>query len=154
MSRSIGMCRWASRGGRMGPSVLSLKLETFLRRVALLLTYRNSRSPFDFAQGRLSTSLRFGRDDEFVSIILKTRHTKEDSKRTRGLSGAEKPGAGAGGRALRCGPLSVADEPVLAGAREEEVLGEVEFVPFIDLDGFGFDESPALQGVHGVAGER
>jgi hypothetical protein len=37
-----------------------------------LLTQRNSRSPFDFAQGRLSTRLRFGRDDAFVAISSET----------------------------------------------------------------------------------
>ncbi len=29
----------------------------------------NRRSPFDFAQGRLSTSLRSGRDDNFVKQL-------------------------------------------------------------------------------------
>jgi hypothetical protein len=88
-----------------------------------------------------------------VSIILKIGHTKEDSKTTRGLSGADKSCAGVCDGALRGGFFAVAAEPVLAGAREEEVLGEVEFVSYIDLDGFGFDESPALQGVHFVGGE-
>ena len=32
----------------------------------------NSRSPFDFAQGRLSTSLRFGRDDNsFLTLEVR-----------------------------------------------------------------------------------
>ncbi len=69
------------------------------------------------------------------------------------LSGAEKSCAGAGGGAVRGGSLSVAAEPVLAGARQEEVFGEAEFVSCVDLDGFGLDEAPALEGIHGVAGE-
>ncbi len=50
--------------------------------------------------------------------------------------------------------FSVAEQPVFARAREEEVFGDVELVSFADLDGFALDEPPAFQGVHGVAGER
>src|SRR5258708_25303962 len=89
----------------------------------------------------------------FMAIILETGHL-EGSKTARGLSGAEKSRPGVCGGALRGGSFAVADEPVRAGAGDEEVLGEVEFVSISDLDGFGFYELPALQGVHGVAGER
>jgi hypothetical protein len=37
-----------------------------------VLTHTNSRSPFDFAQGRLSTALRSGRDDKFMLMTSET----------------------------------------------------------------------------------
>jgi hypothetical protein len=46
-----------------------------------LLIQRNSRSPFDFAQGRLSTPLRSGRDDEFMLIALETEHLRQDTSK-------------------------------------------------------------------------
>ena len=45
-------------------------------------------------------------------------------------------------------------QPLLAAAGKEEIFREVEFVAFADLNGSCFDESSALECVHGVADER
>ena len=47
----------------------------------------------------------------------------------------------------------MAEEPLLASGSDEEVVGDVNFVAVIDLDGFSFNELPAFQGIHGVTGE-
>ena len=68
-------CRWKSR--EVGnPGTLGMTEErvvTFIRGGQIGWTERKQQVPFDFAQGRLSTSLRFGstagrerRDDNFV----------------------------------------------------------------------------------------
>ena len=44
-------------------------------------------------------------------------------------------------------------KPLVTFTRNEEIVGDMELVPLADLDGLSFDESSALQSVHGVAGE-
>ena len=43
-------------------------------------THANSRSPFDFAQGRISTPLRSGRNDEFTSITSERKLVGREKK--------------------------------------------------------------------------
>ena len=51
------------------------------------------------------------------------------------------------------GFYAVTDEPLLAQAGEEEIFYDVALGAFADLNGPFFDEAPAFQGIHGVAGE-
>ena len=47
----------------------------------------------------------------------------------------------------------MAEQPLLAGACEKKIFGEVKLVPLGDLDRSSFDEPSAFQRVHGMAGE-
>jgi hypothetical protein len=51
------------------------------------------------------------------------------------------------------GSFAVTQKPVVASTCDEKIVGDVELVPLADLDGLSFDESSALQSVHGMAGE-
>jgi hypothetical protein len=56
-------------------------------------------------------------------------------------------------RPVRGGTSVVAEQPLLAGACEEKIFGDVKLVPLGDLDGPSFDEPSTFQRVHGMAGE-
>ena len=56
-------------------------------------------------------------------------------------------------RPVRGGTSPVAEQPLLAGACEEEIFGDVKLVPLGYLNGPSFDEPSAFQRVHGMAGE-
>lgn len=56
-------------------------------------------------------------------------------------------------RTVRGRTSGVAEQPLLAGACEEEIFGDVKLVPLGDLDGPSFDELSAFQRVHGMTGE-
>ena len=56
-------------------------------------------------------------------------------------------------RAVGGGASTVAEQPLLAGACEEKILGDMDFISLGELDWFSFDEPAASEGVHGVTGE-